>query len=370
MLAKTTAPAVPSPEEVIAEKAAKEGEAEEKSPLQRAPSQSSPGHVKKPFQRLQFLIRDWQNFDKDYEEEEDTSEWFQVFVDGMHKYISEVLRSRDYSDLQSTREQILRCFEKLDCFMLPHPGNAVTKKTYDGTIRKIDASFRGLVNRYVRLIFDEDLEPKEINHRQITAQELKTYFEVYSRMFQSGEKTFPKAMTMLDATAEANNRNAYDLALQHYKVNMELLAGTDKYFVKEQELFEKHQLYHQKAEAIFDEIATMGSPTVIQKYRTQLLEVLENERNRYFTTNALRNPYKDMEYYILPAVIAIGAWFLAVVTDKTCSTDFCENMEDTFVNIYLFVFFIFVVIFWKQISGGLHSLKTFAPVMLEQVNKK
>lgn len=46
--------------------------------------------------------------------------------------------------------------------------------------------------RYVRLVFDEELEPKVINGRAITAPELKTYFETYVKMFQADNKAFPK----------------------------------------------------------------------------------------------------------------------------------------------------------------------------------
>ena len=48
------------------------------------------------------------------------------------------------------------------------------------------------IYRYARLIFDERLEPKMVQGRAITAPELMTYFEVYVRMFQSGNKSFPK----------------------------------------------------------------------------------------------------------------------------------------------------------------------------------
>ncbi len=326
-------------------------------------------HVKKPFQRLQFLVRDWQNFDKDYADEEDSIELFQEFLEAMQKYVNEVLRDRSLADLQSTRDQIVRCFEKVDCFQLPHPGNAVTRKNYDGTIKKIDPNFRGLVNRYVRYIFDDQLEPKEVNHRQITGRELKAYFEVYAKMFQTGEKTFPKAMTMLDATAEANNRNAYDMALAHYKASMDLVVGEGKSFVKELELTLKSDQYYKTSLAIFDEVATMGSPSVILKCRQSLVENLESEKKRYFTTNALRNPFKDAELYVIPIAVAVAAWFLAVFTDKTCSTDFCERVEDTFVNVYLFVFFGLLVVTWKQVRGTILYIKELAPIVVDHLNK-
>jgi hypothetical protein len=89
----------------------------------------------------------------------------------------------------------------IDCYQLPHPGFSVTKKNYDGSISKIDPFFRALVNKYVRILFETELEAKVINGRKLSGRELQTYFEVYVKMFQAGQKSFPKAMTMLDATA-------------------------------------------------------------------------------------------------------------------------------------------------------------------------
>ena len=54
----------------------------------------------------------------------------------------------------------------------------------------------------------------------ITGPELLTYFKAYCQLFQEGKGAFPKAMTMLEATAEANNRNAYDISLVGYNNDM------------------------------------------------------------------------------------------------------------------------------------------------------
>ena len=41
---------------------------------------------------------------------------------------------------------------------------------------------------------------------------------------------------MLEATAEANNRNAYDLAISEYRTTMDKIAGPAANFIKESEL--------------------------------------------------------------------------------------------------------------------------------------
>jgi hypothetical protein len=72
-------------------------------------------------------------------------------------------------------------------FLLLSTGFEVTKKTYDGSISHISPDFRSLLNQYVRLLFNEELEPKMIHHRYITGPELKNFFKVYVRLFQPNE---------------------------------------------------------------------------------------------------------------------------------------------------------------------------------------
>lgn len=62
---------------------------------------------------------------------------------------------------------------------------------------------------------------KQINGRFITGFELENFFNAYAKMFQTGNNSFPQAMTMLEATAEANNRNSFSLALTMYKTEMD-----------------------------------------------------------------------------------------------------------------------------------------------------
>lgn len=138
----------------------------------------------------------------------------------MVKYFKGVIKDRGASDLQSTRDQIIRCFEHVNCFLLPHPGREVTMKSFSGKVNAIDPVFRAMINRYFRLLFEKDIEPKIINRRMITGPELLTYFKAYCQLFQEGKGAFPKAMTMLEATAEANNRNAYDISLVGYNNDM------------------------------------------------------------------------------------------------------------------------------------------------------
>ena len=83
----------------------------------------------------------------------------------MNSYIQSVIADRDAVDLKETREQIATCFEKVDAFLLPHPGLEVTKKKYDGDPAKVDPTFMALLDRYCGKVFSSELEPKRINGR-------------------------------------------------------------------------------------------------------------------------------------------------------------------------------------------------------------
>ena len=123
-----------------------------------------------------------------------------------------IREEKEAKDLQETREQIHACFEKTTCFGLSHPGMAVIKKNFKGEVAKMDETFLNLLDRYCRRVFSVDnLTPKVIQGREVTAAELGSFIKAYAEMFASGA-SFPEASTMLEATATANNHNAINLA--------------------------------------------------------------------------------------------------------------------------------------------------------------
>ena len=170
------------------------GTGEEKSPSSTVAATEVSGSAAKPFQRLQFLVRDWPNFDADWDDENDEDDGtskskkndddglkdsdidveledvvmvdsavndkepidpkaqkknniFQTLRDEMRTYLRDVIKDRGLADLQSTREQISRCFSTVDCFLLPHPGLSVTKKNFNGSLDSIGSFFKGMINR-------------------------------------------------------------------------------------------------------------------------------------------------------------------------------------------------------------------------------
>jgi uncharacterized protein YhhL (DUF1145 family) len=116
-------------------------------------------------------------------------------------------------------------------------------------------------------------------------------------------------------------------------------AGDDSSFVKESILQEIHNGAEKTALALFDEMATIGSEASIASYREKLGNDIESDRSRFFSVNALRNPFKDLEMYLVPLAVAGAAWLISTLFDVVCTSDVCELAEDSFERLYMFMAF-------------------------------
>lgn len=309
--------------------------------------------VPTPFQQIEFLVRDWQNF----EEEED----FEACEREMEEYLENVLAEREAADLKDTREQITSCFEKVKCYLMVHPGRAVTKKKYDGDIDSIDPLFKEYMQRYCTRVF-EHLIPKAIHGRDLTALELGSYIQNYAKMFESGAH-FPEASTMLDATSNANNTNAQTLSIKKYKDKMDVIAGSKQSnYMKRMSLEEFHNSTVSLSMRTFDDVAQFGNKKAIERKRCETLEEIMKTFEMYTELNESRNPLAGFETYIIPLTIGIVSITVRWTTDWTCSSwsQTCKASSDFFHHVYQVVFFFLVIIAAtkaKQVSEAAGRIK-------------
>jgi len=337
---------VESNEEVEGSNVNKEGGAEKADPK------------KAPFQKIQFLIRDWQNFDTEDETDIDGMEA------EMQSYLDHVLAERAASDLKETREQITSCFEELSCFMMTHPGFAVIKNKYTGDTSQIDSLFMNLLDRYCQKVFDsKSLQPKTVRGRELSAVELCTYIKSYAQMFEEIGSHFPKAETMLDATSRANNANAVTLSITAYTDKMNTVAGPQSHdYHKPEDLALFHKEARKQALLAFDDMANFGSRKAIEEARDTVLQKLEKDYDVFVSLNSGRKRLLGFETYILPMAVAGISFILRWIADFTCSgwSQTCKASSDLLSHVYMAVFFFLVIVGStkaKQISDLLDRVK-------------
>jgi len=310
---------------------------------------------KKPFQQIEFLVRDWQNFECDGEGELPNLE------QEMEDYLQTCIEERAAKDLYETREQISSCFESMSCFLLTHPGRDVTKKKYTGQIDLIDPVFLRLLDRFCQRVFD-NLQPKKVHGREITVAELYLYIETYANLFQSGAK-FPEAGTLLEATATANNVNAVNTSFDIYKEGMDLIAGVNvTKLLQQDQLEESSQRLTDESVLQFDDIANFGPVSAIKSSKDKLFNDIEKRYDLYVKLNEGRNPFLGLETVIIPGLISLVSYILRKIADMTCTSwsQTCKASSDILSEISTVVLLFMLIVFLtkaKEFSLLLQKIK-------------
>jgi len=218
----------------------------------------------KPFQKLQFLVRDW-SFP--YEEP--------YGVEGGKAILERRLTvsEKQHPELQALRKHIKSCFSDISCFLMPHPGLKVaTNPKFDGRLTDIEPDFKEQLKELVPfLLSPENLVVKEIGGHRIRAKELLHYFQSYMAIYKGDELPEPKSM--LEATAEANNLSAVAGAKEVYSSQMEFICGGDKPFMNTAALETEHARIKDKSIEYFDGRRKMGGADFSARYKEQLEKV-------------------------------------------------------------------------------------------------
>ena len=177
---------------------------------------------KSAFQNLMILIRDW-NSPEDYK----------YGLRGGKAYLSSFLEIHDYQarELQSVRRYLKSSFDKIDCFLMPHPGKTVARdSSYDGKWLDIDEDFvEGMQDLFGYLFGPKKLTVKKINGVPLKPADLLIFINTYVENFKND--TMPEAMNIYETTLENQfrilNGKSYDVYLDVIASHNIELQGED-----------------------------------------------------------------------------------------------------------------------------------------------
>lgn len=140
-----------------------------------------------PFQKLLFLVRDWSNA---YE--------YDFGLEGGKKFLDRKLKvtNEQADELKSIRQHIQSCFERMECYLMPHPGfEAAENPKFSGKLTEIRPLFTEQLKDFVPTILSpENLVLKTIGGRQIRGREFYTFFEEYMSYFNSDKIPNPESL--------------------------------------------------------------------------------------------------------------------------------------------------------------------------------
>ncbi|XP_037529367.1 atlastin-2 [Rhipicephalus sanguineus] len=226
-------------------------------------SSSMPDEVacEHPFQSLLFLVRDWQcAYEMPYG------------LEGGQQLLDSRFEDIEDEELLQLREKILKCFMKIRCFLMPHPGLKVAEEwPCEGRLSDISDKFKLYLPDLVQLLLEPDnLLPKEINGRKITCQELMSYIKVYVSATKKGLLRDPSAM--LEVTHAASCRAALDKALDFYTTSMITLWQCSPGDVDRDTMRGYHDKLREVAAEKYSAAPKMGGEEQAQVYMDKLLE--------------------------------------------------------------------------------------------------
>ena len=139
----------------------------------------------------------------------------------------------------------------------------------------------------------------------------------YVKIFQDVE-IFPEAKTLLAATCEANNRNATDAAVENYKREMDARFGIGKRHVPEGSLKKHHTACRDGSLGKFWHMATIGPMCERSVFANKVEEHMASSLRNYLETNRERDPWKNIEPFLVPLAVAFSAYLSRVFTDLFC----------------------------------------------------
>lgn len=142
----------------------------------------------KPFQELLFIIRDWAY---PYETEYGYN---QQYID---KILTET--SKQTPEMHEMRERIRSSFEKINAFLMPHPGKVVAQgQEFKGNLQEIDSDFVTYVKELVPSLFGpRNLVVKKINGQKLRPHDLIAYLQAYVEIFNGEELPEPQTVLMV-----------------------------------------------------------------------------------------------------------------------------------------------------------------------------
>eukprot|EP00445_Apocalathium_hangoei_P000025 CAMPEP_0203840996 /NCGR_PEP_ID=MMETSP0359-20131031/1110_1 /ASSEMBLY_ACC=CAM_ASM_000338 /TAXON_ID=268821 /ORGANISM="Scrippsiella Hangoei, Strain SHTV-5" /LENGTH=635 /DNA_ID=CAMNT_0050755301 /DNA_START=61 /DNA_END=1969 /DNA_ORIENTATION=+ len=283
--------------------------------------------VTRPFQCLDFLVRDWRNFE---------DEWLMARCrEQMNEQLDRFLGPNARTE-GSTAEALDSMYGRIGAFFMPHPGRAVEKTTWDGNIANVEEDFVRFVDEYVREVFTDQLAVKTILGGELSPTTFPMVFRQFVTAFRS---TAPAAMPFLEAIKTATILTARERALKSYSGKMDdELYGTPQGLDPET-LEQMHTRLVQEIREDFDNnVVILGSANDRGNAWRAVEENLQTIWQRYKADNICR---LEKALIALVDVSLLGFGFFAV--DK--ASDFaCDWWSQTCADFSKILFLAYLMI--------------------------
>jgi len=205
---------------------------------------------------------------------------FNFGFSGGEQYIAEVLKVKDDQspELKAVREYISSSFDKVLCFLMPHPGLEVVKdQSYDGRFSRLDEGFQEKLKELLNwLLVPKNLKKKRVLDALVTGATFNEFVKTYFETFQSPET--PKIQSIYEATIERQFANFIQTNMVVYKEGLKEFQPDFKSGNFAEQMAEIHEKGHKIIILRYNSERKMGTLEHENEYR----KILENEMRQYY----------------------------------------------------------------------------------------
>lgn len=314
--------------------------------------------VEQPFQAIDFLVRDWQNFEDHWDVDSCSQQ--------MKQHLDQHLNPERLAE-NGTAKALQEMFANIGCFCLPHPGLKLAKSTWDGDINDIDNDFVRFLDMYVRKALSDDVKVKTILGSEMTGFTFPLVFRQFVKAFQEAA---PVAMSFIDAMSSATVLLAKEQATKKYVDKMDAVIAKNTRGLKPDELSMLHRSLSKEIHETFEGVTILGS----EETRSDTWCTIQDFIDKLFKKYAEENCRK-LERALIPfaniALIAILLFVLDRASDYTCDwwSSTCHQFSKFAFVVYLgiFAFIGYHGYQFKQNRGGVETLSAFTELWKEMI---
>ena len=276
-------------------------------------------------QTLCLLVRDWQNFENNFD--------LDRCADETEKYKNDFLHDIGTMDTVKidTRKKIYDTYDNIVVRLCPHPGHLVTEGKFSGRLSEVREDFKIHVDHIILQILNE-LKPKRLSSSQsLTCNELPLYMKEYVTLYENVRDSLPEAMTILETTEKICQENARSKTVQIYKDKMIIIMKSRSMTKEDVEAW--HESCIRDAHRYFNKMYILGKDEDIKNIRLLIMNDINIEFGQFMLMACEKNIFIGMMNTILDGFnhLHINVDFLSNI--------FLKNLFLLLLMVYIFTLF-------------------------------
>mmetsp|Transcript_24566 Transcript_24566/g.70082 ORF Transcript_24566/g.70082 Transcript_24566/m.70082 type:complete len:594 (+) Transcript_24566:85-1866(+) len=314
-------------------------------------SEQQQGEIEKPFQSLDFLVRDWSNFDDSWTTAE--------CKDQMAKHLDKHLNPERVVE-NGTAEALQKMFARVSCFCLPEPGKKIRNVAWTGKVTDIDRDFVRFIDDYVRDVFTVGLAPKKLLGADLSTETFPVLLRNFVRAFHDAA---PAAMSFTQAMASATTLLAKEKALNTYIARMDEETAKAKQGMQPEQMASIHRSVSSDIEAEFKNVTILGDDKMRDATWQSIQKKLAELHKQYCDEND-RRLEKALIAFGNMALIAAFLFVLDRASDWTCDwwSQTCRDASKLMFMVY-FAICIYIGVYIYKLYADRGGLATSAASM-------